>query len=263
MDRARSRQEAACIVGLGDLPDDERGRALAAALRDDPEHDVRLAAARGLRRLPTALLAEHAAALVWAAADRVRLVQCSGAPPTATGPLLSGPQDTEWQVREAAVHALGFVSATAPAVSETVARALHDRSAAVREAAAAALRRLGPAAAEPLLALLEQAPDSRTRRAAASGLRVLGVTARAAVARAPRNIGAALQDCTKELRHTTAEALLETGFPPNVAVPRNVRLAQPPVLPWAPMPSGALASPPLTWTARITGARPRRHSWEP
>eukprot|EP00445_Apocalathium_hangoei_P038908 CAMPEP_0203951332 /NCGR_PEP_ID=MMETSP0359-20131031/85255_1 /ASSEMBLY_ACC=CAM_ASM_000338 /TAXON_ID=268821 /ORGANISM="Scrippsiella Hangoei, Strain SHTV-5" /LENGTH=448 /DNA_ID=CAMNT_0050883903 /DNA_START=38 /DNA_END=1381 /DNA_ORIENTATION=+ len=277
LEASRQRHEAARVVGTCHLDDPTHRHALVAAL-DDPEHDVRLAAAKGLTRSSPDGLKEHVDVLVDASRDRCRSVYCKGPPPSATGPMLGAPQDSEWEVREASIRALGRLSPTSSLDAvEAVTRALHDRSPAVRAAASDALRNWGPAVAKHLLALLETSPNPRTRRSAACALNTWGVAGSSAVeASAHRSVAVALKDNKREVREAAVQAMEGTSCPRHALASQSARVEAahaPPhhlasTLLWTQgasdrfLPAGVPNHAPWSWSARIKRVRAQRCGWE-
>merc|ERR1712000_424993 len=101
------------------------------------------AAALSLGRLGSAGAA-HASILASVLKDRGRAVRHVGpAADPLQGLWAAGPQDGEWQVRRAAAVGLRSFGRDSALHAKDLAAAMHDRSAAVRKAADAALHEVG------------------------------------------------------------------------------------------------------------------------
>jgi len=147
---------------------------------DDPDHDVRVGAARALGRLGPGAR-EAVPALIKALSDPARLV------------------------RLAATEALGQMGPAAEPALASLRGLLTDADAIVRRAAPAALGQIGPPAAEALVAVLDHA-DPYVCEGTAWALGQIGPAALPALV-------AALDDGNARARTTAAQAMGEIGAP--------------------------------------------------
>jgi hypothetical protein len=162
-------RRATAAFRLGDIGPASAATALAAAL-EDPDHEVRIAAARSLGRLrnpesTTALLSAAVDRRVPAALVRWALLQI-GAP--ALPRLLPGLTAESERVRAGAVQLIGLLGG--PSEAAQVEAGLRDTSAMVRAQAARALGRIGGARNLPALRQATWDRIPAVREAAADAL---------------------------------------------------------------------------------------------
>jgi HEAT repeat protein len=166
-------RRAEAAYRLGDMACDEVAPELLAAL-DDPERDVRAAAARSLGRLgvTTAALPLVQALVATRLPNGVAGQALMELGPGAVPELRRMTDHTEPRIRASAARLIGLAGGSGDAV--VVERILQDPSAEVRAAAAEALGRIGAATAEPHL---RSTLDDRVyfvRAEAAAALGVIG-----------------------------------------------------------------------------------------
>jgi HEAT repeat protein len=232
---AADEQRELAATLLGDLPglDPESAAALAAAL-GDAAPQVRAAAALALGRAGQAGSAESIAPLLLDPVEEVRgaairalgaLAACADALVTRAEPLLAAEDPTR---RRTGARLLGEVDGAAASADRAVGRlafALKDHDVGVRQAAAAALGRLGRREAGDalVLALADESADVRIEAAGALG--------RMRSAGAVEALCLLVVDPDPWVRAATLEALGAIGAPSAfTAVVGALKAAEPPVV---------------------------------
>jgi HEAT repeat protein len=156
---------------------------------------------------PAGSEARHAAAHASDEETRYRAVsELDGTEPADLAVLFELLCDQSWRVRIAAVDRIAALPDPAPALPELVTAMRAGATIGARDAAAAALERIGGAAVAPLLVRLD-GPDPELRQAAAAvlgGIRDL---------RAVAPLAAHLADADPNVRSAAAEALGKIGGP--------------------------------------------------
>mmetsp|Transcript_11914 Transcript_11914/g.21804 ORF Transcript_11914/g.21804 Transcript_11914/m.21804 type:complete len:327 (+) Transcript_11914:37-1017(+) len=192
----------------------------------EQHHAMREALADALLRLGPLSIADDTAALTIAKTDPEPRAADSQASDTCSKPsveeqveelllrLKENKRDAEWGVRLKTVNELGKLGTAAckacpEEVAPSLAAAMHDRCASVRQAAHEALMGMGPLAAKQLLAAATVGETVHERRQAVQAINNMGVSHTAA--NVEGLVALFREDARREVRHAAAEALCTLG----------------------------------------------------